>query len=362
MRFFGQIIFSGIFCLLLASCIPGSSNYDGTGDLRLRPVTYSSLPGWNADGHASALASFLVSCGPISRQSARENFGPTPAFGRVGKWQAICRRAQRVRTTDQAAKIFFENSFEPYAVGGTGTFTGYYEVAVRGSRSRRGAYQFPVYGTPSDLQHPYYSRAQIDSGALAGRGLEILYLASVADVFLLHVQGSGAISLPDGSVTRVSFSGHNGRGFKSISSAMRAAGYNSEIEGATMLDYRRWLNQNPRQAVSIIQANPRYIFFAEHNNSGPLGALGVPLTPGRSLAIDKSYIGLGTPIYLNTYFADPDANDDPTRLRRLVIAQDTGSAIKGPVRGDFYWGTGEEALKYAGRMKEQGSYTLLLPR
>ena len=351
-------------CVILAACeFLGAVSYENAGDLQLRPVSFSALPKWDDDDHTAALKTFLTSCSSINRRNARDNFGPAPGFGSVRLWQRKCRFANAVPIQSaRSAKNFFEQHFQPYRVKGTGTFTGYYETVVRGSRKRGGAYQFPVYAKPSDLNTPYYTRAQIDKGALQGRGLEILYLTSAADAFLLHVQGSGAIFFPDGRMTRLSFSAHNGHGFRSISDALRSAGYDSEREGATMLDYRRWLNENPNKAIGVIQANPRYIFFSEHRANGPLGAQGVPLTPGRSLAVDRDHIGLGTPIYLDTRYADPKADSQRRALQRLVIAQDTGAAINGTVRGDFYWGSGETALQYAGRMKERGSYTLLLPK
>ncbi len=364
MRNFIRYVGVAAACGALAACeFLGGVSFQNAGQLQLRPVSFAALPNWRNDDQAAALQAFLVSCTSINRRNAREDFGPAPGFGKVRLWQGACRAASRVPGESNAmAKAFFEQTFQPYAVKGTGTFTGYYETAVRGARQRGGAYQFPVYAKPADLTNPYHTRARIDQGALRGRGLEILYLTSAADAFLLHVQGSGAISLPDGSTTRLSFAAHNGHGFRSISGALRAAGYDTAREGATMVDYRRWLNQHPNKAVQVIQANPRYIFFSEHKAKGPLGAQGVPLTPGRSLAIDRDHIGLGTPIYLNTQYADPRAGNARRALRRLVIAQDTGAAITGTVRGDFYWGTGEVALQYAGRMKESGSYTLLLPK
>lgn len=362
MRPYLRIIALISFCWMLVSC--GVSTDPGGQELRLRPVSYASLSGWSRDSHAVALQTFLKSCTSINRRAAGDWFGPSRAFGRVGRWQRACRSAATVGSSDAAAKVFFERTFQPHAVAGRGTFTGYYEVAVRGSRWRSAANPFPVYGRPSDLgsRSPYYTRAQIDAGALAGRGLELFYLSSAADAFLLHVQGSGAIQLSDGSWVRISYAANNGHRFKSISSALAAAGYDTSVEGGTMIDYRRWLNQNPQKAVGVIQANPRYIFFGQHNQNGPIGAQGIALTPGRSMAVDRDYIGLGTPIFLNTQYPDPNQNNARRPLRRLVVAQDTGAAINGPVRGDFYWGTGETALLYAGGMKQEGSYTLLLPK
>ena len=363
-RFFRVLILLGSV-LFISSCGFSSQAPAPTGaELSLRAVSYARLPNWESDSHAAALQAFERSCAAILRREPRDWFGPSRAFGQVSKWQRACRNAPQARGSNLRAKRFFESHFQPYHVSGRGTFTGYYEVAVRGSRTRSAQYSFPVYARPSDLaaRSPYYSRAQINDGILSRRNLEILYLQTAADAFLLHVQGSGAVYLSDGSQTRLSYAGNNGHGFKSILSALRAAGYDTRREGGSMLDYRRWLNQNPQKAVQVIEANPRYIFFRETNGNGPVGAQGVELTAGRSLAVDDTYLAYGVPIYLDTTFIDPDMNNRPRNLERLVIAQDTGAAIKGRVRGDFFWGTGEAALKYAGRMKQEGRYTLLLPR
>ena len=347
----------------LATCALSSRTDRGDGALSLRAVSFSSLPNWQADAHAAGLGAFLESCVAIHRRNGRDDFGPSPVFAKVSRWQRLCRRAAKVPQTNAAAKAFFEANFQPYAVSGRGTFTGYYEVLVRGSWTRTKTYAFPVYARPSDLtaRSPYYSRRQIDQGALDGRGLEVLYLSSAADAFLLHLQGSGAVQLTDGSWTRLSYAANNGYGFRSIAAALRAAGYDSAVEGATTADNRRWLLQNPGKAVGVIQANPRYIFFTHSTQRAPTGAQTVPLTPGRTLAVDRDHIALGTPIYLETQYVDPLANKARRPLQRLVVAQDTGSAINGTVRGDLYWGTGDLALQYAGAMKEQGRYTLLLP-
>ena len=365
MRGLHRLVLFALSLIFLASCdFFASSTRPADTGLRLREVGFSNLPNWNSDAHLWALRSFNNSCAAIQRRNRGDWFGPSAEFGRVGKWQAACAAAARVRDSDAAAKTFFENTFQPHAVVGEGTFTGYYEVQVRGSRTRSAQFAHPVYAKPSDLnaRSPYYSRAQIDGGVLSGRGLELMYLESAADAFLLHVQGSGAIALTDGSQTRLSYAGNNGHRFKSILSALEAAGYNRQVEGASMVDFRRWLRANPDKATRVIQANPRFIFFEENSKASAIGAQGVALTSGRSLAVDDTHLAYGIPIYLDTYYRDPTKNHARQNLERLVIAQDTGAAINGTVRGDFFWGTGEAALQYAGRMKEDGRYYLLLPK
>ena len=335
-----------------------------TGDLAMQEIRIGRIPGWNADSHGPALSAFVASCGKINARDGRNWFGPTAQFGQVSDWQQVCNRAARLPHDDRTAKKFFETQFRAFAVEGEGTFTGYYEVEVPASRVRTAGYTFPVYRRPADLgqRSPYFTRAQIDQGALAGRGLELMWLQTAADAFLLHVQGSGAVQLTDGTRARLSYAGNNGYDFKSIFGALKAAGYDPAVEGASMVDFRRWLNANPHKAVAAIQANPRFIFFSETHGNGPIGAQGVELTAGRSLAVDDSYFGYGVPLFLNTSFIDPTQGNKRRNLQRLMVAQDTGAAINGKVRGDFFWGTGESALQYAGRMKEKGRYFILLPR
>ena len=332
--------------------------------MTFKRVGFNALPSWNEDSHLNALHAFLRSCAAIEKRNSDDWFGPSKKYGKVGAWQNVCGSARAIAKDEFSAKEFFEANFRAYKVGGEGTFTGYYEVEVTGSRTKTAAYPFPVYARPKDLNSrtPYYSRREIDQGALKGRGLEILYLSTAADAFLLHVQGSGAIELTNGTKTRLSYAGNNGHDFASIYGALKANGYNPAVEGASMLDFRRWLNANPAKAERIIQANPRYIFFTESDGNGPIGAQGVELTPGRSLAVDDTFLAYGVPIYIDTHFLDPRQGNARRDLERLVIAQDTGSAINGMVRGDFFWGTGENALAYAGRMKEPGQYYVLLPR
>lgn len=365
MRAIGRVLLVLGAVVALASCrfLPSSPAPDETG-MKFKRVGFNALPNWNADSHLNALRSFLRSCPAIEGRTASDWFGPSTRFGKVGAWQNVCGNASAIAKDEFSAKEFFEANFRAYEVVGEGTFTGYYEVEVMGSRTKTSAYSFPVYAKPKDLNSrtPYYSRRQIDQGALKGRGLELLYLSTAADAFLLHVQGSGAIELTDGSKTRLSYAGNNGHDFASIYGALKANGYDPAVEGASMLDFRRWLNANPQKAERIIQANPRYIFFVESDGNGPIGAQGVELTAGRSLAVDDSYMAYGVPVYIDTHFLDPARNNARRDLERLVIAQDTGAAINGMVRGDFFWGTGETALAYAGRMKEPGRYFVLIPR
>jgi membrane-bound lytic murein transglycosylase A len=205
-----------------------------------------------------------------------------------------------------------------------------------------------------------YSRAEIDAGALKNRNLELMWLKDPVDVFMLQIQGSAVIQLPDGKITRVGYAGNNGRDFVPVGKLMLQAGVVPKDKGSAQ-GIRDWMRANPKEGMAWMQKNPRYIFFRELGADaaslpGPSGALGVTLTPTRSMAVDPAFLPLGVPVWLDT------KTPDGTPLQRLMVAQDVGSAIKGPIRGDLFWGTGAAALEFAGRMKSNGRYYVLLPK
>ena len=244
-------------------------------------------------------------------------------------------------------------------------FTGYYEAELQASRTKSDIYRYPIYQKPPDLVkkangkfQPYHNRLQIDNGALAGKGLELFWAKDRLDVFILHIQGSGKLLLDDGSVVRVGYAGNNGYSYRSVAKKMISDGLitnqQSDWDGI-----RGWLERNPDKAPKVLAYNQRYVFFqlSKHQLS-IVGAQGTPLIAGRSMAVDKRYIPLGSILWVDIVNI-PDAG--PKRIRRFMLAQDTGNAIKGIIRGDFFWGSGNEALRYAGRMKNEGSYYVLLP-
>ncbi|MEX2311647.1 MAG: MltA domain-containing protein, partial [Rhodospirillales bacterium] len=203
---------------------------------------------------------------------------------------------------------------------------------------------------------PYYSRAEIGSGALRGLGLEVLWVADPVEAFFLHIQGSGRVRLADGSHVRVGYAGRNGRKYTSIGRELVAMGV-MPLKDVTAPAIQDWLRANPAAGSALMNKNESFVFFRVIEGEGPIGAEGVALTPGRSLAVDRAFLPYGIPIWLDT--TDP-VDDSP--LRRILIAQDTGSAIKGVVRGDVFWGFGEMAARRAGLMKQRGRYYLLLPK
>lgn len=357
------------------------------GEPSFTPVSFSDLPGWASVDHAGALAAFRVTCQRWGKLPDTRPLGGTGIAGRLTDWRPACAGAAASADDPAAARDFFESAFRPYAVSGSegerGLFTGYYEPMLHGSRVAGGRYAVPLYRRPDDLVTvdlgrfsddwkgmrtagrvrngeliPYHPRADIENGALGGRGLEILFVDDATDAFFLHIQGSGRVRLEDGSDVRVGYAAQNGHGYFAIGRELLRRGALTR-ETVSMQSIRAWLADNPDEAAAVMNLNRSYIFFRELEGPGPLGAAGVPLTPERSIAVDRRIIPLGAPIWLDA--SAPDAEGGETVLRRLFVAQDTGGAIRGAVRGDVFWGHGEAAAEIAGRMKHEGRWYLLLP-
>jgi membrane-bound lytic murein transglycosylase A len=354
----------------------------------LYPVEFKNLPGWKTDIHSDALPAFLKSCAQLKKQKKSKRMGVLEEMGTVEDWLPLCKSASIIRPgNDNEAQYFFESNFQAYSVGSpwtaSGLFTGYYEADLKGAFRPGARYRYPILSRPKDLisanlgqfDHkwsgeriagrlkngkyiPYYTRAEIEAGVLNGRQLEILWVDSAIDAFLLHIQGSGRVNLPDGTAIRLAYAGRNGHRYTAVGRELVAAGI-MRLDDVTMPAIRDWMEANPVGGVALRQKNKSYIFFRVAENEGPVGAQGVLLSPGRSMAVDPSYIPYGVPLWLAT--TDPGTKPKKP-LRRLVVAQDTGSAIKGPIRGDLFWGHGRLATTKAGLMKEKGIYYLLLPK
>ncbi|MEM9045981.1 MAG: MltA domain-containing protein [Pseudomonadota bacterium] len=300
------------------------------------PISFDALSGWSADDHEAAFSTWRNSCKRIG--------GPD-----------LCRREAA------SPKAFFETYFEPVVIGNPSDclFTGYYEPVIAASRTRSAAFPVPIYRKPPDLVPGtrYLSRAEIETGGLDGRGLELYWLANPVDRYFLQIQGSGRLRLEDGSLIRVGYAAKNGHPYVSIGkifNQMKAAAPGTY--GAAPL--RAWLKRNPVDGAALMQRNPSFVFFTErkdlHPDEGPVGAMGIPLTAERSIAVDPEVNELGMPVWVET-----EASTGP--IRRLMIAQDTGSAIKGAQRGDLFFGTGDMAGKIAGRMSTGGRMVSLIP-
>ena len=379
---------------------PPAPEPEPAAELLLEPTVYDQLPGWREDKLAEAFPALRRSCERLLRGPDDRNVGKQAVGGTIADWRAPCAALGALVSSDSNAsdvsapsddvlRAEIEKLFVPFKVSfgekDEGLFTGYYEAELKGALFPGSGYDTPLYKRPTDLVTvdlrqfdeemtgrriagrvvngklvPYHARDEIDTGAIDGANLELLWAEDPVDVFFLHVQGSGRVQLPDGSTMRVGFAGSNGRPFVAIGRLLLDEGYISR-DKASMQTIRDWLRANPDKATELMQRNPRYIFFRKIEGEGPIGAQGVALTPRRSLAVDPAFIPLGAPVYLDTSWPG-STSANPRPLRRLMVAQDTGSAIKGAVRGDFFWGAGDPALAEAGRMKQRGSYYLLLPK
>lgn len=323
---------------------------------------YGQLAGWSQDNIAAAVPAFMRSCARLLHQpdtAPLDSAAPGARFGRVGDWRGLCQQAAALPAGDDgAARRFFEANFVPALAGGDGLFTGYYEVELMGSRTRQGPYQTPVYRRPPELASLQYSldRAAIEDGALAARSLELVWLADPADLLLLQTQGSGRVRLADGGVMRLGYDGNNGRPPVAVDQLLLRSGAIPAAQFSQSAVYA-WMRGHPAEARTVRRQNPAYVFFRALNGDGPVGAEGALLTPERSLAVDHRYVPLGMPLWL-------DAKDRyrPTHVERLVIAQDTGDGIEGPVRGDVYWGSGPPAQARGADFYASGRYWLMLPR
>jgi membrane-bound lytic murein transglycosylase A len=356
---------------------PASTAMTTASGLRLEAVTFADLPDWDRGTHSEALVAFRRSCGQLTRLPADAPMGPHGFAGQASDWLAACRAAEIVVPGEDAgARSFFQHLFRPYrlsdpARGDEGLLTGYYLPRVMGAGQRGPGFDVPLYRRPPDLVassaadanvgrmaegqlQPYYTRAQIDAGALAGRGLELVWLSSPIDAFFVSIQGSAEVMLTDGRLMRIGVAGNNGQPYVAIGRILIDQG-EIKAEDMSMQSLAVWLTAHRDRARDLMERNPRYIFFREIPGDGPVGSEGVTLTAGRSLAVDPAYLPLGAPVFLDTV----DAKGSP--LRRLMLAQDSGAAIKGPLRGDVYWGGGALAEASAGPMKSPGRFYLLLP-
>ena len=346
------------------------------------PVPFSALPGWTEDRHAEAAEALRRSCERLSHRPDSHSLGAGGVAGAAGDWQPICRALETL--DGGAARDFFERWFVPHRATAEGLFTGYYEPIIAASTTLSDTYATPLYARPDDLVSvslgdfradfageriagqvvdgrllPYPSRGDIAAGSLAGRGLEIAWVADPVDAFFLHIQGSGRLALPDGRVLRVGYDGKNGRPYTAIGRVLVEEGALAR-EAVSMQSIRAWLAAHPEEAERVMNANSSYVFFRRLDGDGPIGAQGVALTPQRSIAVDPRFIPYSTPVWIDATAPTPEGG--VIALRRLMIAQDTGDAIRGPVRGDVFWGAGEAAAAIAGRMNSRGQWYLLLPR
>ena len=340
----------------------------------LKPVEWNAIPFWKEDAVSEAWGAFLQSCSTLIKRAA---------------WQGVCSEAMAIPPPDDTAtRAFFEQRFQPYQAtqedgSAEGMVTGYYEPLLKGDRVRTARARYPLLAAPDDLITvdltniypelknlrlrgklignkvvPYPTRKEIEAANGSFNGTPIAWANDPVDLFFLQIQGSGRIELPDGAHMRIGYADQNGHPYLSIGKLLVERG-ELKLEQASMQGIKNWGTKNPDKLPELLASNPSYVFFRELPNglSGPLGALGVPLTGGRSIAVDPRFLPLGAPVFLAT--TQPNS---PQPLNRLVMAQDTGGAIRGGVRADFFWGFGHAAGELAGRMKQRGRMWVLLPK
>ena len=372
-----KVFFSFLLLLVVSGCVATIPPEELPPPQPVEPliaVDWSHLPGWQESTPAAGLETFIYSC---------------RAIGRNGEWTLPCAEALSVPAGDeQRARQFFERYFVPHQVrngDGTeqGTITGYYVPELNGSRTRTEKFQYPLYRQPDDLlivdlkdiypelAHmrlrgrlegnrvvPYFDRAAIENGGNPLAGNELFWIDDPVELFFLHIQGSGRIRLENGELVMVNYANQNGHPYQSIGKLLleREAMTRAQM---SMQNIRLWVEQNPEAGRELLDENPSYVFFRELEPGveSPPGALGIPLTAERSIAVDRRTIPLGAPVFLSTTWP---GSEEP--LRRLMVAQDTGGAIKGQVRADFFWGMGDDAGALAGRMKQSGRMWVLLPK
>jgi len=356
------------------------------------PLAWSDVPGWSEDDHFAALQTFRASCRPIAAQDAASMPPDSRALG--ASLRDPCREARASGITDAAkARAFFEQNFTPLRISrlgeGEGFVTGYYEPVIQGSREANEVYNIPLYRRPSNLfvkgynqasadlpnkgpvyrkigrrkLVPYYDREQIEDGAIEGRGLEICWLKSQTDLLFSQIQGSARVELDDGSTLRINYDSYNGYPYTPVGRILIDRGIIPK-EQMSMQKIREWMEANPNEADEVRRQNRSYIFFREvplSDKDEAIGAQGVPLTPGRSIAVDKSLHVYGTPFFIQGELPI-DSATAKTPFHRLMIAQDTGSAIVGPARADLYFGAGADAGKVSGRLRHNMRFVMLVPK
>ncbi len=360
-------LWPALLLLALARCAPpqpGLQSLNLPGPPPGKQIPFTALPGWQQDNTASALAAFVLGCKNILRMPADQNLGGNGLAqedaGQAGLWQASCTAAKAVPPGDNAAaQQFFESNFAVYAIPGPALITGYFEPEYPGARNYHPGYTIPLYAKPAVASLASLPRRAIDNGALYRKAPVTAYLTNPVDAFMLQIQGSGRILLANGQTLRVGYNGQNNQPYTPIGQILVQHG-DLQPNDVSYRSISTWLKAHPAEAMDYMEQNANYVYLRPigplPNNQGAPGSLGVPLTAGRSLAVDNAYIPLGTPVFIST--TDPITN---TPIQRLTIAQDTGGGIKGATQADLFFGAGPDAEATAGSMHQSGTLYMLLP-
>lgn len=356
----------------------------------IREASFKKLPGWKTSHFRTSLSAFKVSCKAFLKQNPEKEVGSQEISVQVKDWLPACREAMELdKVSHSKAKAFFQKWFQPVEFHQQepieGLFTGYYSPLLKGSLKRSKKYPVPLYNLPDnlvtaqlgefdqELQYrriigrvhqkkliPYHERKAINQGAIKDRAEVIVWVDDPIDRQFLEIQGSGIVALENGERMYVGYAGQNGQPYTSLAKILIDKGVMTR-DNASMQGIKKYLETHPEEKKEILNQNKSFVFFRKLDQKEAFGAQGVALTAGYSLAVDRKYVPLGTPIWLNTT-SPGERSDTENVFQRLMIAQDTGGAIKGPVRGDVYWGAGKKATFVAGHMKNKGHYWLLLPK
>jgi membrane-bound lytic murein transglycosylase A len=384
------IIIVVVSLLLLSFFLWKPKTIVSTQKFSFRKATFEQLPGWKSAETKKSLQAFLVSCKAFLKQDPNKSVGSDYVNLQAKDWQPACQAAMSLKTnSNKKIKAFFQEWFMPVEFFDRkpveGLFTGYYMPFIPGSLKKTQEFNVPIYGMPKDLvtvnlrkfshkfkrrtivgrvkgHHliPYYTRREINQGAIKNKAPIVAWISNKVDRSFLEIQGSGVIGLADGTKLFVGYEAENGAPYTSVAKVLINKGVMTR-DNASMQHIRRYLSEHPSQVDPVLNKNKSFVFFSVLKKEVALGSQGVALTPGYSLAIDRKWIPMGAPIWLNT--TRPDYKSESQKaFQRLMIAQDTGGAIKGVVRGDVYWGAGERATTIAGKMKNPGHYWLLLPK
>lgn len=343
--------FAAFFLLALSACTPPET-------LTLQPQSFYDLNGWHTADHSKTLAAFRQSCSVMMKRDLEASLGQQ--MGQVKDWEPACAAAEK--TPKAKARAFFEEHFLPFKsvsnLRSDGLFTGYYEIELKGSLKKTKRFKYPIYRLPPEIARGF-TRAEIDAGALKGKGLELVWVDDPVQLFFLHIQGSGIVRLTNGKTIRIGYDGQNGKGYVSLGRWLIDNNYMAQ-EDVDAPAIKKWLRQNPNLAQEAMEQNPSYIYFKRRDElshaQGPIGAQTVPLTSYCSLAVDKRFYGYGIPMWVDTELP----NGRP--FRKLAIAQDTGGAIRGAIRADIFYGHGKTAETLAGYMNQRGNLWVLLPK
>lgn len=336
-----------------------------TNHIRLNQISFSKLPGWNDGDVKKSLVAFQRSCEMFLKQNPSQVIGSQHIKLKVKDWHPACQAALSLQTQDDdRARSFFEDWFYPVEFSkqksAHGLFTGYYMPRVKGSLTKTKQYSTPIYGLPHQRYLSHLTREKIDNGALGHNAPVIAWINSPVERLFMEIEGAGVVELPNGKRLYLGYAGENGAPYTSIGSILIKQGVFNR-HNASKNGIKKYLESRPRVANHILHQNKSFVFFQNMEQSIALGAQGMGLTPGYSLAVDKKWVPLGAPLWLATSIPANQSNNTKT-FQRLMVAQDTGGAIKGLMRGDIYWGSGKKASYLGEHMKNTGSYWLLLPK